>query len=90
MLRNIDLRVQSENFLRQSEEKHRLLFTRANDAIFIINNMTIVDCNEKTLSMFESPGYSGISGEKLYRFMPEIQVDGGDSILNFHYLKPCG
>ncbi len=86
LLRNIDFRVQSENLLRQSEEKHRLLFTRANDAIFIIKNLQIVDCNEKTLSMFESPGYSGVSGKELYRFMPESQGGGTDSILNFHYL----
>ncbi|MFT6716236.1 MAG: PAS domain S-box-containing protein [Saprospiraceae bacterium] len=85
-LRNIDLDVQSENLLRQSELKHRLLFTRANDAIFIIKDLSIIDCNEKTLSMFESPGYSGISGKKLYQFMPDMQLDGDDSVLNFHYL----
>ena len=86
LLRNIDFQVQSENLLKQSEEKHRLLFTRANDAIFIIKNLQIVDCNEKTLSMFESPGYSGVSGKQLYHFMPESQGNGTDSILNFHYL----
>jgi len=84
-LRNVDLEVQSENLLRQSELKHRLLFTRANDAIFIIKELSIIDCNEKTLYMFESPGYSGISGKKLYQFMPEIQLNGDDSVLNFHY-----
>lgn len=86
MLRNVDLQVQAETFLRQSEQKHRLLFTRANDAIFIIKNMEIIDCNEKTLTMFESPGYSGISRKELYHFMPEIQKGGEDSVLNFHYL----
>ncbi|MFT6746073.1 MAG: PAS domain S-box-containing protein [Glaciecola sp.] len=85
-LRNIDLEVESENLLKQSELKHRLLFTRANDAIFIIKDLSIIDCNEKTLSMFESPGYSGISGKKLYQFMPDMQMNGEDSVLNFHYL----
>lgn len=85
-VRNIDLEVESENLLRQSELKHRLLFTRANDAIFIIKDLRIIDCNEKTLSMFESPGYSGISGKKLYQFMPDMQFNGDDSLLNFHYL----
>lgn len=84
--RNVDYEVQSELLLTQSELKHRLLFTRANDAIFIIKEMAIVDCNEKTLSMFESPGYSGITGKKLFELMPEIQEKGEDSMLNFHYL----
>ncbi len=85
-IRNIDLEVESENLLRQSELKHRLLFTRANDAIFIIKNLKIIDCNEKMLSMFESPGYSGVSGKEMHQFMPEIQNEGDDSLLSFHYL----
>ena len=85
-IRDINDEIQSESLLKQSELKHRLLFTRANDAIFIIKNLQIVECNEKTLSMFESPGYSGVSNKMLYLFMPEIQYDGSDSILNFHYL----
>lgn len=84
-LKNIDLDVEAEDLLRQSELKHRLLFTRANDAIFIIKDLRIIDCNEKTLSMFESPGYSSISGKELYQFMPEMQLNGDDSLLNFHY-----
>lgn len=85
-LRDINDEIESENLIKQSELKHRLLFTRANDAIFIIQNLQIIECNEKTLQMFESPGYSGISNKMLYHFMPEIQADGSDSILNFHYL----
>lgn len=84
-IRDIDAQIISEHLLSQSEQKHRLLFTRANDAIFIIKDLQIVECNEKTLAMFESPGYSGVSGEKLYRFMPDMQIDGSDSILQFHY-----
>ena len=85
-VRDINDEIKSESLLKQSELKHRLLFTRANDAIFIIKNLQIIECNEKTLNMFESPGYSGISNKMLYLFMPEIQYDGSDSILNFHYL----
>ena len=86
VLRGIDNEIQSEQLLKQSELKHRLLFTKANDAIFILQNLKIVDCNEKTLEMFESPGYSGISGKQLHQFMPEMQEGGSDSILNFHLL----
>lgn len=85
-IRDIDIQIQSETLLKQSEQKHRLLFARANDAIFIIKNLKIVECNEKTLSMFESPGYSSVSGKKMHCFMPEIQLDGQDSVLSFHYL----
>lgn len=84
--KSIDEELDAIELLQQSEMKHRLLFTKANDAIVIIQNLEIVDCNEKTLSMFESPGFSGISGKKLYHFMPEKQPDGTDSILKYHYL----
>ena len=86
IFRNINEEVDAFNLLQQSELKHRMLFTKANDAIIIIKNLEIIDCNEKTLSMFESPGFSDISGKKLYQFMPEKQPDGTDSILKYHYL----
>jgi PAS domain S-box-containing protein len=86
VFRNINEEIDAINLLQQSELKHRMLFTKANDAIIIIKNLEIIDCNEKTLSMFESPGFSDISGKKLYQFMPEKQPDGTDSILKYHYL----
>ena len=71
--------------MRQSELKHRLLFSEANDAIMIFKGHEMVDCNEKTLTMFDSPNFTQIAGKKLYELMPEKQPNGEDSILNYHY-----
>jgi PAS domain S-box-containing protein len=63
------------DLLRKSEEKHRLLFEEANDAIFIMKDDVFVDCNTKTTEMF---GYSReeIIGKSPQGFSPEIQPNG--------------
>ena len=39
--------------LQLSEEKYRNLFSQANDAIFILDEYNFVDCNEKTLEIYQ-------------------------------------
>lgn len=84
VLRDISKDIEADQLLRQSELKHRLLFSEANDAIMIFKDLEMVDCNEKTLSMFNSPGFVDIAGKKLYELMPEKQPGGDDSILQYH------
>lgn len=85
VLRDISKDIEADQLLRQSELKHRLLFSEANDAIMIFKDMEMIDCNEKTLSMFKASGFLEIAGKKLYELMPEKQPSGDDSILNYHY-----
>jgi len=85
IIRDISREVEADELLRQSELKHRLLFSEANDAILILKGLEMVDCNEKTLSMFGANGFVDIAGVKLYDLMPEKQPDNSDSILNYHY-----
>jgi len=85
VIRDISKDIEADQLLRQSELKHRLLFSEANDAIIIFKDVDMVDCNEKTLSMFNAPGFLEIAGKKLYELMPEKQPNGEDSILNYHY-----
>lgn len=85
ILRNISKEIEADKLLRQSELKHRLLFSKANDAIMILKGLEMVDCNEKTLAMFGAAKYIDIAGAKLYDLMPEKQPDNVDSILNYHY-----
>ncbi|MBL57914.1 MAG: hypothetical protein CMP61_12080 [Flavobacteriales bacterium] len=85
ILRDISKHIEADQLLRQSELKHRLLFSEANDAIMIFKGHEMVDCNEKTLTMFDSPNFTQIAGKKLYELMPEKQPNGEDSILNYHY-----
>lgn len=84
VIRDISKNVEADHLLRQSELKHRLLFSEANDAIMIFKGLEMVDCNEKTLNMFDSQGFVEISGKKLYELMPEKQPNGDDSILTYH------
>lgn len=85
IIRDISKEVEADELLRQSELKHRLLFSEANDAIMILKGLEMVDCNEKTLTMFSADGFVDVSGIKLYQLMPEKQPDGADSILTYHY-----
>lgn len=85
ILRDISREIEADELLRQSELKHRLLFSEANDAIMILKGLEMVDCNEKTLAMFGAAGFVDIAGVKLYDLMPEKQPDKSDSILNYHY-----
>lgn len=84
MIRDISKNIEADHLLRQSELKHRLLFSKANDAILIFQDLEMVDCNEKTLTMFESSGFVEMAGRKLYELMPEKQPNGDDSILTYH------
>lgn len=78
-------KLEIENQLRISEEKHRMLFSKANDAIFIIKDNKVIDSNEKSLEMFGCT-QKEIIGRPMYHFLPEKQPDGADSILNFYDL----
>jgi len=74
-----------EEQLRLSEEKHRMLFEKANDAIFIIKDNKIIDCNNKALEMFGCK-QKEILKQPMYLLLPEKQPNGADSILGFYDL----
>lgn len=75
-----------EEQLKLSEEKHRMLFEKANDAIFIIKDNKIIDCNQKSLEMFGCKEKE-IKGKPVYNLLPEKQPNGADSILGFYDLS---
>jgi len=66
--------------IKSSEEKYRLLFEMANDAIFLMDEDKIIDCNKKALELF------GFKREEIlnhnpYDFSPSQQPDGTSSKL---------
>lgn len=61
-----------------SETKFRTLFENANDALFLHKKDILVDCNTRTLQMFQC-SRDQIVGHSFYRFSPPFQPDGRDS-----------
>jgi PAS domain S-box-containing protein len=64
--------------MRESEIKYRTLFDSANDGIFLLEKHTIIDCNQKFLTIFGSTKEQ-IIGQTPYRFSPAFQPDGRNS-----------
>ncbi|NCC52597.1 MAG: PAS domain-containing sensor histidine kinase [Spartobacteria bacterium] len=72
-------RKNAEEAMRGSEQRYRALFEFSCDAIFLINEGCFVDCNQRTLDMFNC-SYDEILGETPFNFSPPRQPDGRDSI----------
>ncbi len=75
IFRNITEKKQVESQIKNSERKFRTLFEKSNDPIFIMDNLTIIDCNPATEQLLKLPK-SEIVGKTLVDFSPEYQPDG--------------
>ena len=64
--------------LTQSEIKFKTLFESANSSIFLIKNDLIVDCNQKSLEIFNGNKID-IIGKNIFQFFPFQQSDGSSS-----------
>lgn len=74
-LQDITARRLAEQEVRASEARYRHLFESANDAILIIKNGIILDCNQEALNL---TGYSrkNLIGHSPLDFSPEFQASG--------------
>jgi len=69
---------EKEEALRESEKRFRTLFESAGDAIVLIRDDRMIDCNQKTLDLFRCLREQ-IIGKTFDTFSPPIQPDGRDS-----------
>ncbi len=76
--RDTSNRQYSTRRLKESEERYRIIFESANDAIFTMREDRFIECNSKTLEMFECTRKQ-ILGEPPYRFSPRLQPCGNTS-----------
>ncbi|MEF8836105.1 MAG: PAS domain S-box protein, partial [Candidatus Thermoplasmatota archaeon] len=74
-LQDISERKEKEEALKENEEKYRAIFESANDAIFVMKDGKFINCNKKTLEIFECSKDEMI-GESPFEFSPEEQPDG--------------
>ncbi|BBO74760.1 hypothetical protein DSCW_21770 [Desulfosarcina widdelii] len=65
----------AEQELRASESRYRQLFESANDAIFLLKDGFIVDCNQKALALFNS-SREVMTGLSPLDLSPQYQADG--------------
>ncbi|WP_319524584.1 PAS domain S-box protein [uncultured Desulfosarcina sp.] len=65
----------AEQELRASEARYRQLFESANDAIFLLKDGFIVDCNQKALALFNS-SRDQMTGLSPLDLSPQNQADG--------------
>ncbi len=61
--------------IRDMENKYHTLFESANDAIFLMDKDIFIDCNQKTLELFNCRREE-IINQPPYKFSPEFQPDG--------------
>ncbi|MEN6616829.1 MAG: PAS domain S-box protein, partial [Syntrophorhabdus sp.] len=76
LLKDITVRKETEEALKESEEKFRLLFEQSVDPILLLHGETFIDCNEAAVRLVRCPGREDLVGLKPADISPERQPDG--------------
>ncbi len=74
-IENITEQKDYERQLAKRERKFHRLFEEANDGIFVMNDLTFVDCNERITEIFGG-SKEEVIGKTPLDFSPEVQPDG--------------
>jgi len=84
--RDITKRKKQELKLIESEENFKRIFEGNSDAILIIEDYTVINCNNATLAMFNYSKKEDMIGKKPWDFSPEIQPGGENSKEAIHQI----
>lgn len=87
VIQDLSLMHSTQSALRESENKYKHLFDDSWDAIFLMNEMNIIDCNNAISDVFNISSCDLFVGKNIYEIMPEFQPDGCSSVdlLNKNY-----
>lgn len=72
---DISQQVSTRQALVEEEERYRFVFEGSNDAILLMQNDFITDCNLASLSIFGC-SKSELIGKSIHAFSPTLQADG--------------
>ena len=79
VIRDVTQRKKAEDALRDSEARYRGLFDNANDAIFLMDFDRFIECNNKTLEVYDCTREQIVGRTPYDPFSPEFQPDGRNS-----------
>jgi len=80
LIRDVTDRKRAEVELRESEQKFRTLFESSHDALLMIDENGIFDCNRKALELYGLSSKEDLIGRNPGEFSPAWQPDGHHSI----------
>ncbi len=79
LFRDVTERTRSEEALRASEQRHRALFEHFGDAVLLLSDQGILDCNETALRLFGGTSRADLIGRQPWTLAPPTQPDGRSS-----------
>jgi PAS domain S-box-containing protein len=85
VMRDITERTRTEQALRDSEAKYRILFESSSDAIVLLDESGFIDCNGATLEMFGLTEKKELISRHPADLSPPQQPDGEDSVAAANY-----
>ncbi len=72
--------------LAASEDRLQTLFDQAADAVFLLREQKIIDCNQAAVSLFRYPNKAALLALQIHQFSPERQPDGQLSAVKIEFM----
>ncbi|PHQ57600.1 MAG: hypothetical protein COC16_00320 [Lutibacter sp.] len=76
---DITERINTKKLIEKSEKKFRNFFEKSNDAVLVIKNGKLVDCNLAAVKTFEYLNKQDLLNTNLFKLAPDILPDGSNA-----------